>query len=222
METGESVVKKEIKAGPQFDVVVVLGGNIREVAPGKFKSTSFVEGPEKSIGGHSRTLAAAELYKKGISKNFLVSTGQTMVDELGIVDPTKPTESEVMMQEMVRYGIPPENIEKEEISTTTQTNAIEVMKILRERGYRKVGFLTSFWHLERSMEFFKTQHPEMDGIEITPLSSEDVIAQKSERHARIVDVVKNTSTMEERMANEKRGVDLLKSGKYISKPLGQK
>lgn len=73
----ENLKSPEVK-GSEFDVVVVLGGNIRKTKDGKWKTTSFEEGNEKSIGAHSRTLAAAELYKKKKAVKFIVSTGYTV------------------------------------------------------------------------------------------------------------------------------------------------
>ena len=192
---------------PQFDAVVVLGGNIRETSQRGFVTTSFAEGSEKSIGAHARTLAAAELYKKGLSKLFIVSTGRTipLKEDPTMQDPTKPTESSVMKAEMIRYGVPEKQIIEENISKTTQENAREVAKIIREKGFRTIGLLTSLWHLERSMEFFKLQGLDKEGVTIAPLSSEDIIADKSPRHAALVQLVKNSPTMKEKLEKRTTG-----------------
>ncbi len=204
-----------------FDVVVVLGGNIRRTKDGRWKTTSYKEGKEKSIGAHARTIAAAELYKLGEAKKFILSTGKTItLQGTNIPDPQTPSEASIMKEELVRYGIPEENIILEEKSTTTLTNAQEVAKILREHHeFKKVGILTSFWHLERSMVFFESQRLDLDGKMLIPLDADQIIAEKSARHAKLVEEMANSDTIDKRIDAEVNGIKLFKEGKYQSKPL---
>lgn len=216
----------EVHSGPEryrplYDVVVVLGGNIRRAKDGRWKTTSYKEGEEKSIGAHARTLAAAELYKMGEAKTFLLSTGKTItIPGTNIPDPQFPTEASVMKDEMTRYGIPETNIILEEISTTTLTNAQEVAKILRQHPeFKRVGVLTSFWHLERAMVMFEAQRLDLEGKMLIPLDADQIVADKSNRHSQVVRDMKSSTTIDKRIDAEINGIRLFKEGKYESKPL---
>lgn len=100
---------QELVQPPKYDIVLVHGGNIRRKGD-KFVSTDFNPGPEKSFGAHTRSRAAAELYRNGEARLFIVSTGKTHPD------PDAPTEAAVMKAEMVRFGVPAECIIEEDTS----------------------------------------------------------------------------------------------------------
>lgn len=219
-ENKEAIKSPEVDK-PLYDVVVVLGGGVRRTKSGRWVTTSYVEGEEKSIGAHARTLAAAELYKKGLVKTFIVSTGQTVgvPGHNNTLDTTSPTESSVMKGEMVRYGVPESAIILEEKSISTLTNAIESAKIIREMDFKRIGLLTSFWHLERAMVMFEAQRLDIEGRSITPLSADEIVAEISNRHARIVDNMENSPTIKKRLASEVKGIKAFKEGKYKSKPI---
>ena len=190
------VIKSSENEKLAYDVVVVLGGNIRKSKDGSWKTTSYIEGDEKSIGAHARTLAAAELYKQGKAKNFIVCTGvTTTLPGTNVIDSSAPSEAFVMKQEMVRYGIPKENIILEEESTTTLTNAIEAAKILKQHPeFARAGILTSFWHLERAMVMIESQRLDIFGKSIFPLNADEIIAKRSRRHKKIVSEMKDSDT----------------------------
>ena len=208
-----SVSKEQLQISPKYDVVIVLGGNIRETPNRGYVSTSFVEGPEKSIGALSRTLAAAELYKKGEAQKFITSTGKTHPN------PNAPSEAQVMKDEMVRYGIPPEAIIVEDVSLTTMENAAECAKIIKDRDFRKVAVLTSSFHLTRSRLMFESLGLEKEGRELSFLSSEKIIAKKSPRHMALVKKAYGRQSMRDRMEREKKGIGDLRAGRYKSKPI---
>lgn len=208
-------------ARPLFDTVVVLGGNIRYFKNRGWVTTSYKEGEEKSIGAHARTRAAAELFKQGKAKTFILSTGQsaTLQDDPDTPDPNAPTEAEVMKKEMIKYGVPEDCIILEEKSNSTLTNAIESAKIIKERGFKVVGLLTSFWHLERAMVMFESQRLDTDGVSVIPLSADDIIAEISKRHARVVSQMENSPTIKTRIKSEVKGIRAFKDGDYKQKPL---
>lgn len=126
-----------------------------------------------------------------------------------------------MKDEMIRYGIPEENIIMEDKSDSTLTNAVEVAKILKEHPeFKKVGLLTSFWHLERATVMFESQRLDLLGKMLIPLNSEDIIAAKSSRHAKIVRFMEEKPSTEKRIEAERRGIEAFKSGAYNSTPHG--
>lgn len=205
-----------------YDVVVILGGNIRKRKDGVWRTTNFEEGEEKSIGAHGRIVAAADLYRKGKAKNFIVCTGVSshLPGQPGILDPEAPTEAEIMASELERQGVPKELIIKEDRSDSTLANIIEALKIIKDRDFKSVALLTSFWHLERAMVMMESQRPDIEGISITPLSSEDILAERSRHHKNLIEKVKKTPSMEKRIKAEKKGLEAFKSGNYKQTPHG--
>lgn len=215
LETDPGKQRLENLKSPKYDVVIVHGGNIRRTKRG-YVSTSFLEGPEKSIGAHSRSLAAAELYKRGEASFFITSTGKTHPD------PEAPSEAAVMKAEMVRYGVPSEIIIEEDISTTTLTNAQESAKIIRERDFRTIGILTSSWHLRRTKAMFDTIGLEAEGRKVKLLSPERILMDKSPRYKKIIREVYRSDKMKQRIKNENQGVEALRSGTYQARPIEYK
>lgn len=215
MEVQENRHPSEVVKEPVYDVVIVYGGNIRRKG-NKFFSTNFEEGPEKSIGAHSRTRAAAELYKRGEVKYFITSTGKTHPDE------DAPSEAAVMKAELVRFGVPPEAIIVEDRSLTTMGNAEEAAKIIREQDFKNIGVLTSSWHLRRTKAMLDTQGLETEGRTIKLLSPERILMDKSPHYKKLIRYVYARESMKQRIKNEKQGYDALKSGTYQSRPIEYK
>jgi uncharacterized SAM-binding protein YcdF (DUF218 family) len=221
METGEQseqveqTLQKEAEKAPHYDVVVVLGGNIRptiRLTKKVYVTTSHVEGSEKSIGAHARTLAAAELYKRGRASYFIVSTGKTSPD------PEAPTEAAVMKEEMVRCGVPQGLIIPEDISVNTLENAAECAEIIRQNDFKNIGILTSSWHLSRAMVMFKAQGLEEEGKKLYRISAEKILAEKSPKYKRIIRKVYSTESMRQRVKGEKKGIGDFRAGRYKPQP----
>jgi len=208
-----SISKEQLQIDPKYDVVIVLGGNIRETENRGYVSTSFVEGPEKSIGAHSRALAAAELYKKGEARKFITSTGHTHPN------PNAPSEAQVMKDEMARYGVPPEAIILEDVSLSTLENAKECAKVIKEKDFKKIAVLTNSFHLARSKAMFESLGLKDEGRELSFLSSEKILAKKSPRHEAIIRKVYGSQSMKERIKMEKKGIEDFRAGRYKSKPI---
>ncbi len=214
MENGEAPKSPEIESQPKYDVVVILGGNIRKTPNRGWITTSLEEGPEKSIGAHSRTIAAAELFKKGVAKKFIVSTGRTTPD------PEAPTEAEVMKTELVRYGVPADDVILEDRSLNTIENLKECAEIIREKGFQKVAIMTSDWHRPRTEVLTENTVKELEaeGRKVTFITPEEILEKKSPRYARIFQKVYGRLSMHQRQAREQSGIQAFKEGKYQSKP----
>jgi uncharacterized SAM-binding protein YcdF (DUF218 family) len=216
--TSESLTSPETQQ-PLFDVVVVLGGNIRKTKSGRWVTTSYTEGKEKAIGAHARMIAAAQLYKEGKAKKFIVSTGQSvLIEGESEIDKSSPTEAEIMKKEMVRLGIPDEDIILEDKSDSTLANTKESAKIIRAMDFKRIGLLTSFWHLERAMVMFEAQRLDIEGRSIIPLSADDIVAAKSRRHKMVVDEMENSPTIKKRLESETEGIKAFKDGAYKVQP----
>lgn len=207
-----NILETKEKVLPKYDAILIHGGNIRRTNKG-FSSTNFHEGPEKSIGAHSRSRAASELFKKGEANLFIVSTGKTHPDS------DAPTEAQVMKDELMRFGVPEDKIIKEEVSLTTLTNLEEVIKIIKQLGLKNIGILSSSWHLARIKAMYDSFKLKDDDIKTTFLSSEKILLDKSKRFLPLIERVYNRQSMKERILKEQQGMKDFKEGKYKSKPI---
>lgn len=212
MEEGEEQASREIEQKPIYDVVIVHGGNIRRKGE-RFASTNFEPGEEKSFGGHTRSRSAAELYRNGKARLFIVSTGKTHPD------PDAPTEASVMKDEIMKYGVPSECIIEEDLSTTTMSNLEESAKIIRERDLRSIGILSSSWHLARIREMLNTVGLEKEGRTIKLLSAEKILNDRSPHFKHLIKKVYGSDEMKKKIQEEKQGINALRSGKYQPRPI---
>jgi uncharacterized SAM-binding protein YcdF (DUF218 family) len=125
---------------PALDVLVVLGGGTRQ-------------GPNRAEANASgdRVLYAAQLYQQGHTRR-LITTGSSIPGLFG--DRTSPREQTVEIWEQL--GIP-----GEDIGVLTGINTYQEMQslkaILPELQDKRVGVLSSAWHLPRAMRLARAQ-----------------------------------------------------------------
>jgi uncharacterized SAM-binding protein YcdF (DUF218 family) len=127
-----------------IQAIVVLGGGVR---------ASEGEGlpalPDEA--GMHRCLRAAEMYHQGPPCPVLVSGGRP--------DPNRPEPpcSHVMHDLLLRLGVSAADVVEEDTSANTYENAVESVRILRERGLARVVLVTDASHLERAVRCFRKQ-----------------------------------------------------------------
>jgi len=220
---------------PEFyDVVVVLGGNIRHDGF-QYRSTDWTIGPEKSRGGHWRIKAAAVLVKQGLTHRLILSTGITHHAKRA------PSEALVFHEELNReLAEDPDSykyeVDKDEGSLSTIENARNVTLMLKQGKYRDVktvGILTSSYHLARAREMFASEF-RRQGLNksIALISAERVLLKAEEERGQthdILETIRRTYTDEEmqgssgdggRMGRERRGIKDFREGKYACLPPG--
>ncbi|HEY6079846.1 MAG TPA: YdcF family protein [Polyangiaceae bacterium] len=73
-------------------------------------------------------------------------------------------ECEVFGRGLLERGVPVERLLHERESMTTRGNARGVAGLIRGRDVRKVGLVTSDWHMARALRLFQTLE-----LELTPL-----------------------------------------------------
>jgi uncharacterized SAM-binding protein YcdF (DUF218 family) len=80
----------------------------------------------------------------------------------GHVNPFTPArgENRVARDYLIRWGIPKEDVLGEGKSRDTFESAIEVAKLLRQKGWKRYLLVTSAAHMPRSMVAFKAKAPE--------------------------------------------------------------
>ncbi len=127
---------------PKADAIVVLGGGIRpQVAP-----RPWIDVTEAG----DRTLYGAQLYRQGKAPLVILSGGRIEWKGGG-----SASESEDMAKLVQALGVPTEAIVQDPTSLNTRENAVNVKKILQQRGIGKVLLVTSAMHMPRSMAIFQ-------------------------------------------------------------------
>lgn len=128
---------------PNAEAIVVLGGAIRpQMAPRP--DVDVTEAGDRPIYG-------AQLYKQGKAPIVILSGGRIEWQGGG------PPESADMAKLVEALGVPATAILQDPTSLNTYENAVNVKKILTQRGINRVLLVTSAAHMPRSMEIFKKQ-----------------------------------------------------------------
>lgn len=127
---------------PPLDVLVVLGGATNE-APSR---------AQLSRAG-DRVMYAAELYQQGFTAKLL-TTGSSMA---GLGGEVRRSPSEQTIEIWTKLGIP-----RADISTLPGHNTFQEMASLKELvskqlAGKRIGLLTSAWHLPRAMRLARGQ-----------------------------------------------------------------
>jgi uncharacterized SAM-binding protein YcdF (DUF218 family) len=116
------------------DVIVVLAGGLQY-------------GDRLTEASMRRTVTGIRLYRARLAPVLLFSGGAT---EAG-----GPTEAAVMAALARGLGVPDSDILLETASTNTWTEAVEVTRILKPRGLRRLLLVTDPFHMRRSRAVFE-------------------------------------------------------------------
>lgn len=175
---------------PQAPAIVVLGGGILpKIAP-----RPWVEVSEQG----DRVLYGARLYLQGKAPVIILSGGRIDWKKGG------PPESQDMAQIVEAMGVPKSAILQDPTSLNTYENAVNVRKILDEKGIqRRVLLVTSALHTPRSLAIFKRQ-----GIEAIAAPTDFLITQADilEKQGTWQGTVLNLLPDTERFANTTRAI----------------
>jgi uncharacterized SAM-binding protein YcdF (DUF218 family) len=133
------------KAEP-YDAIVVLTGGI-------IPATGLIPFPSIDESMFRRLDEAFRLYRIR-AKPIIVSGGH--------VNPFTPpmNENDIACDFLRLWGVPTSHLIAEPNSRDTFESAVEVRKILRERGWKRYLLVTSAAHMRRSMLAFETQAPQ--------------------------------------------------------------
>ncbi|MCP2727152.1 YdcF family protein [Limnofasciculus baicalensis] len=144
---------------PQADGIVVLGGATRSAFPPR-------PAPDLNEGG-DRILYGAELYREGKAPVIIASGGRIEWRGGG------PSESADMATILEMMGVPPAAILQDPTSLNTYENAVNVGKIMKKEGIRRILLVTSAMHMPRALKIFKRQ-----GIDAIPAPTDFQVTQQ--------------------------------------------
>ena len=108
------------------DAVIVFGGGVRNDGSAS-KST------------RERTQQAVALYRQGVARTLILSTGFV----------TRVSEAQVMHDLVRSAGIPEDDVLLEERSTNTWENVLCTAEVLRRHGWTRAIVVTSPYHMRR-------------------------------------------------------------------------
>lgn len=110
--------------------------------------------------GFNRVPKTAELYKNGLAPTVVVSGG--------VDDPLKGgIHSRFLKERLGLLGVPSERIIIEDISQNTRDQAVEIMKMVRERAWRRITLVASHYHVFRAfLTFLKAMQEAKLSVEI--------------------------------------------------------
>lgn len=155
----------------KYDAVIVLAKNW-EVGPnGKYRLT---------LDSKMNALAAAQLFEEKVANQFIICGGVRPIKSNNGYAPK--TESIEMRDYAIRHSdLKPIDFMIDLHSYDTPSNAEETRRMIGTRQFKKLGLLTTTPHLTRSLEIFDNYGFRCEGI-----SSDDVIARRSDHHKDLV------------------------------------
>ena len=129
-----------------YDAIVVLTAST-------FPAGGLIPFPSVDRSMFRRLDEAWRLYRIQ-AKPIIVSGGH--------VNPFTPDqgENQIAREYLIRWGVPQKDVLGEDKSRDTFESALEVNKILRERGWQRYLLVTSAVHMPRSMLVFASNAPE--------------------------------------------------------------
>ena len=155
MQQLEAPFQADPFAAGSFDAVVVLGGGAQEAPHAHFEL-----GPSGD-----RVFLGARLWKA--QKTPLLVTTGTPIE--GFQRPFDSLQATTTM--WTEVGVDPAAIVTVTSTRTTSEEAAQVATLAKERGWRRIGLVTSAWHLRRATRLF-ARHLSGSGVDVVPLAAD--------------------------------------------------
>jgi len=198
------------------DIIYILGGDV--LKDGKeWRSLSFGDKGRKDggLGGRQRVDAARVLYNNSHeSKHLVVSGGKGRLQN----NEKAPTIAEIIKVELIKDGVPPGSILKEESSNNTHQQLQELKKLQKKYNWDRIQVLTSTYHIPRVEAFIETDTDLSNWLKagiISIASAEDVLIGDDEKKWKeMITKAYSSDEMKRRLYLEKKGLLAIKDGKY--------
>jgi len=176
-----------MKPDVTYDAVIVLGGGVNATITGERGMTAVNESAE-------RVLAAFDLLRTNRARNAIVSGGFWPEAHPSTAEP----EARVTARQLVAWGIDPSRLALDEHSVNTHENAVESVRIARERGWTRDLLVTSAAHMQRARGCFGREGFPLDTLSVDFVSY-DPIASPSGWLPRAGALAGSTSVIRERV-----------------------
>ena len=167
-----------------------------------------------SPGGRLRVLAAYYLYQQDPNYSVIASGGKGWE----IKDKDLPPLSEIIEKELIELGVSADKIIKEENSSKTFSQLMELKKVIAENKFDSVMILSSLYHLPRIEAMVKTDQylKEMfDNNNLELVAAEDILMQHDPQFWQpVIEEAYQSEEMEEIMKQEGQGIRQIKEGTY--------
>lgn len=188
------------------DAIIVFPAGIMPLSGGGWRSTTYDESDAfGTLGGRDRVEATALLAKQ-YPDAYVVTTSHTL-------GRPAPSVAEVYAQELIALSVEPAKIIKEESSNTTQTALRAALQLAEKKGWTRLIFVSSGFHIPRIHAFFEAEH---GTIVAEFFASEPALAENNPAFAARFAAVKKTPAYRLRLESEARGIEAIKSGAYRS------
>ena len=203
------------------DTIVVLGARMqRGIKTGEWLFPTIVpDDPGKVVAGHSRAIAASQLFSENNSLTFLI-TGGMQTEANG---ETASRARQLTKCIVGKYAVPKDAVVSiGGAGGNTQGNAGDLVEYLEQHPGMahhgaKIGILTNRFHMERALALF-AQNPyfQEHGIELVPIIVEDILRRRSVHYEKWEERLNETEEMKTRLALERQGLKALTAGTYKS------
>jgi hypothetical protein len=201
--------------------IIILSGGMKQDGEGNWISTDLIEADKNigSPGGKIRVIAASYLYQKN-SKQYIYATGGQGYD-MNVQGVNHPNLSEVIKNELIELGVPPQKITKESKSNNTYQQLKASNKIAEKENFQIVAMISVGYHLPRVKAMIK-HRPELNFLNgmlkdnklILQSAEEILIKYNSKKWKRQIEQAYKTPKMKEIIKQEKIGVEQVKKGIY--------
>lgn len=142
---------RTIDPAARYDAVIVLGGSTDDAPNGR---------PYLNSSG-DRVMLAARLYHRGQTEYVVCTGARANKKPDGRRD---PAESAALI--LVDVGVDGDRIVRMG-GRFTKEEMTEIKRLVNTRGWKRVGLITSAWHMRRAMRLAKRV-----GLEVTPLAAD--------------------------------------------------
>lgn len=205
-----------MKQKKQLMAVVVLGGMLKKIDDGTWRTTHYNErvddiGP---MGDRIRVDAAAYLYRSNPSLLIIVSGRKGKLNKLK----NAPIISSIIKKELIALNVPKHKIIEEKRSENTHQQLQELKKIIIKRQLERVGIISNEWHLPRIKAMIGTD-PELKKLQsakkILLLSADRIVLENEpDIWQEVIKKAYASKELKKRIALEKMGIRQIKNGSY--------
>ena len=197
------------------EVILILGGILIK-DKNKWRTTNFDDQGDNygALGDRLRVLAGNLQYQKNKEAVIIAAGGLGQLE--GIKD--APTVASVIKSELIELGVPKEKIIIEAKSGTTYEQLQLNIKNIQAVGAEKIFIISNRYHLPRikALIKYKPRLQEFYGQNSELVEAEKVlILHNPQKWENKLASIYESQGLKDRISLEQKGIDDIKSGKYL-------